>query len=421
MSAILATPSSARPRDRAISSIREQIRTGVWQAGDRLPTERELTEAIGVSRETVRAATDELEAQGLIERIKHRGCVVTGSAVTGSAVTRATGSDSNGPRTSAAGSGLGNSLMAQSVMLAMLDVGQAEVRPHTSSGQVSAGCIAAIRRLGMHAVILSHDKLVGPGLDSLVDLRPFGVVVAEAQAKCMSLPDLADKLSAAKIQLVQVGGDPDETSWPVVASDHHLGGRWLAERLLGRGCRRLIWVGSPALDCHWVRARIDGASIVCGEAGLEAPEAVRVRGFEGRAKSADEFDSIARAFAGHLFDRLDDPDTGHGSRPIGILAANDIEAALTRRACRLLGKTPGRDVLIAGYDHTHAHLPERQYEPEPPCFTVDKLNAELGSAAIDTLMSAPPAPSTPSNHRLEPRLIEGDQVTPTESFKAQAD
>jgi GntR family transcriptional regulator len=54
----------------------EQIDTGELSAGDQIPTERELAEATGVSRMTVRAALGRLEQRGLIIRRQGRGTFV---------------------------------------------------------------------------------------------------------------------------------------------------------------------------------------------------------------------------------------------------------------------------------------------------------------------------------------------------------
>lgn len=57
-------------------SILEQLRSGHWRAGDRLPTERELSESFGVSRTTVRKALLDLKQQGLIEQTVGSGTFV---------------------------------------------------------------------------------------------------------------------------------------------------------------------------------------------------------------------------------------------------------------------------------------------------------------------------------------------------------
>lgn len=53
-----------------------EIRSGVWRAGDRLPSERALMQSAGVSRATVRQALETLERRGLVRRQHGRGTFV---------------------------------------------------------------------------------------------------------------------------------------------------------------------------------------------------------------------------------------------------------------------------------------------------------------------------------------------------------
>lgn len=55
------------------ADLRERILTGEWAATRVLPTERELAQAYGVARNTLRRALDDLEADGLVIRQVGRG------------------------------------------------------------------------------------------------------------------------------------------------------------------------------------------------------------------------------------------------------------------------------------------------------------------------------------------------------------
>ena len=60
----------ARVHELVIEQIEERIRHGGLQRGDRLPSERQLSELLGVSRPSVREALHSLEALGIVaERV----------------------------------------------------------------------------------------------------------------------------------------------------------------------------------------------------------------------------------------------------------------------------------------------------------------------------------------------------------------
>ena len=68
------TPPREEPAYRAVAqSLRDQIRTGAYPPTRRLPTDAELGETFGVSRQTVRQAFNQLVAEGLVYRVRGRG------------------------------------------------------------------------------------------------------------------------------------------------------------------------------------------------------------------------------------------------------------------------------------------------------------------------------------------------------------
>ena len=55
-----------RTHERVLAQIEENLRTGTWALGERLPGERALAEQMGVSRPSVREAVRVLEAMGIV-------------------------------------------------------------------------------------------------------------------------------------------------------------------------------------------------------------------------------------------------------------------------------------------------------------------------------------------------------------------
>ena len=62
--------------ERVVEKVLELISSGAWKPGDRLPPERELSEAFGVSRTVVREAVKALEARGILESTTGSGVSV---------------------------------------------------------------------------------------------------------------------------------------------------------------------------------------------------------------------------------------------------------------------------------------------------------------------------------------------------------
>ncbi len=71
--------------------IEAKIRSGDWQAGDRIPSEPEFCEMYGVSRTVVRQALREIELAGLIVRRKGKGTFVSRPKIDESLAQKLTG------------------------------------------------------------------------------------------------------------------------------------------------------------------------------------------------------------------------------------------------------------------------------------------------------------------------------------------
>jgi GntR family transcriptional regulator len=69
--------------EQAHAALAEMIETGSYRAGSRLPSERLLCEALGVSRLTLRRALESLVAAGVLQRGSSRGWFIAGGPVTG--------------------------------------------------------------------------------------------------------------------------------------------------------------------------------------------------------------------------------------------------------------------------------------------------------------------------------------------------
>jgi GntR family transcriptional regulator len=62
--------------ERIAAALRDQIVNGTLQPGDRLPTQQDLVDSFGCSRQVVRFALDLLENEGLVDRMQGFGTIV---------------------------------------------------------------------------------------------------------------------------------------------------------------------------------------------------------------------------------------------------------------------------------------------------------------------------------------------------------
>lgn len=74
--------------ERAIEALRDEIRSGAWSVGERIPTEAELVATLGVGRNTVREAIRALVHAGLLETRQGDGTYVRATSDLAGAVRR---------------------------------------------------------------------------------------------------------------------------------------------------------------------------------------------------------------------------------------------------------------------------------------------------------------------------------------------
>ena len=74
--------------DLTVGRLRQQITSGAWEVGSRIPAEPELTELIGVGRNTIREAVQSLVHAGMLERRQGSGTYVISDSELGNAMGR---------------------------------------------------------------------------------------------------------------------------------------------------------------------------------------------------------------------------------------------------------------------------------------------------------------------------------------------
>ena len=80
-------------------------------------------------------------------------------------------------------------------------------------------------------------------------------------------------------------------------------------------------------------------------------------------------------------------------------------------ACNLLGRTPGKDLLVVGYDNYWKDFSPGPWTPFVPAATVDKDNTQTGRMLVRLLLDRASGrlPDEPQRWRVEPKLLVTDR------------
>lgn len=146
-------PASRLPvSERVAAFLSDRIRSGVYSAGDQLPTERTLAADLGVHRRSVRTAIDSLVRDGLVSRRPNCRPTVGRSAAEPSAIAEP----------SAAG-GRNSSRISTSNLIALLMWHGGGPLEHagTSQQRIFWGMNQSLMKLGHHAVFLDLGERIG--------------------------------------------------------------------------------------------------------------------------------------------------------------------------------------------------------------------------------------------------------------------
>ncbi len=392
------------------ADFRERILSGELKPGEKLPSFTEMREQHRVSQATLNRVHGLLEAEGLISRRRGAGtfvCDHQGQPVSGGV---------NGH--SAAVSFLSNAVV-------ILTPFGKPTGSHRSSGWlewIAQGASEAVQQAGMHAVSL-HPEITDVEIERLIAEKPFGALIPANLSDSLTPLNLLRKLRAHGIAVVAFGSAPTLEECDHVFSNHESGAYQLTRLLLERGKQRIVNVQPIGLSEVWLVQRQLGYERAMTEAGLEAEPALRIpslksllstqlnvkkglQNFESHteilAEDREIFEAQVRALAGYFVEAFT------AARPVeGFLATTDRDTFTLAAICRLFGKDPSRDALIAGYDNYFADCEEYAVAPFVPVATVDKNNRALGAAMVQLLLDRVNGhlDEAPQTRVIEPRLV----------------
>ncbi|MEM6332852.1 MAG: GntR family transcriptional regulator [Planctomycetota bacterium] len=367
--------------------------------GRALPSERKLSERLGVSRPTLRAALQSLESAGVVQPLGAR-------RRTFAVLPDACEIDEQMP-----GEAARLSLLSDTIAIIASDT--ADPESSSSEGAVSSAAAAEVRLANLHTLTLSPE-LLGHGKErTLIAQPPRGLIAFRDGINERIDRTLVLRLVKAGIPVVLYGQASDSPDTHTVSSDHRDGAAKLVHALADAGRRRIlpVWAFEHRSDADrpWLVEREAGYHAACAERGLDAMSPVRFEvGVLGGCTKA-EIDACVRIAAGFLFEWV------KGDRAIdAIMTTSDAQAYVVAAACRLLGVDPAGDVLIVGYDNKSPRNPVASMTADTiggyqPYATIDKDNPAIGRSLARLVMSVSDhngeAPAQPRHQFIQPRLV----------------
>ncbi len=379
------------PVNIALRAIRQWIDDGRIGRNERLPSVRAIAGELEVSTHGVWTAIKQLEQDGWIGRSGRYHIVAKTPA--------------NTPL----------SLASDSIVILgeAAEVGYHDLLATGFDRNLEIGAMLATRHHQLYSLMLSPQMLDEQRLDRLVAEQPRGVISFDNTLLPGAGQNILDRFRQANVPVMIYGSRDRWPEYDTIESDHEAGAYALTRLLVERGCRRILryWALAEGTNTHvsWLKQRNDGYERAITEANLEILPPVQYNDLTIHIETREQFEHWSCLVAGHLVKHF-----GSSDLPVdAIMVVSDGFIFSIGSACRILGKEPGRDVLIVGYDNYWQQSHDRQWISDiHPLATVDKCNRDCGRELVNLLMAriGGELPDEPQHRRIRPNIVVIDQT-----------
>jgi GntR family transcriptional regulator of arabinose operon len=331
-----------------LEDLRQQIMTGVLKAHERLPSEWELVNSLGISRATVQRAWQAAQQEGLIYRVPGKGTFV-------------------GERRAKAAT--------QSVVALIVP----DFRGSTSARTLS-GAERVLRRQGYSVRVASTEysgEEEGRVLQQMANDGVCGCILwaVKGASEGRTLSKLVGEMQG-KMPLVLLDRPVEGLKLPCVSSNNYTGAMQAMQHLIDLGHRRIAFVARPHMELWTVSERARAYQDAMRGLGKEPLPPVLI-GDEKELSSFNAYLNSDDHSLKPLIDLLNQP-----KRPTAIFAVNDWMAIRVLRAAKYAGLRVPEDLSLVGFDN----LDVVDYLT-PPLTTIAQ-NAELmGAEAARRLLA----------------------------------
>jgi DNA-binding LacI/PurR family transcriptional regulator len=334
-----------------LNQLRHLILSGQWTPGSRLPSETELQRQLKISRSTIRQALNNIETEGLIERVPGRGTFVAAPPP--------------------------NNHLSHFIGYVTVDL----LSSNETQYKLLSGAESIAKEKGYRILFSNSNQQVdeeGRLLDQLLKDKVGGILI---------WPALNNDPSRRLFQLIRQGSIPivllDRTlpslNCDCVSSDNYTGGYNAVKHLLDLGHQRIAFLSRPILQLSTIADRLRGYQQALQDASLtplppclvgivdqELTTPLAISAYSSGV--SPEIEQIARYLES-------------SERPTAIFAMNDLMALQALKAASQVGLRVPDDLSLVGFDDMDivAHL-------DVPLTTVAQDIFRLGEQATKLLI-----------------------------------
>lgn len=351
--------------------LRHLIVSGKWKDGDRLPSEPQLAEHLGISRTTVRIALQSAEVEGLIKRAAGRGTFVSYDP------------DS---RASTRLIGYVTRNFHNDIHRVLLSSAETELR--------SAG----YRVVFSNATNNVEEVVV---LKQLLEDGIMGLIVWPNANPTEAQREVFLHMQTMGIPIVFVDRFVRGIEADYVASDNYGGSLDLINHLVELGHERILYLRSNIADLFPVDERQRGYEDALRAHGLPVYPPVRINSPHENVFHETDIHDLLDGSSTDFIDQVISLLEGVYPRPTAIACVNDALAILTVRAVQQMGLRVPNDVSVVGFDDISlaAYM-------NIPLTTTRQDAHEIGRLAAQMLLDRLDAMIDPPRHVVVPTRLQ---------------
>lgn len=361
----MARPARPRASERVVSVLSDRIRSGLYTAGESLPTERTLATDLGVHRRSVRAAIDQLVREGLV--FQRPNCRPTvGRVEADSPVSEAPVSTRRKSASRLSASNL--------IALIMWHGGGPLEHAGTSQQRIFWGMNQSLMKIGYHAVFLDIGEQIGSEeenaareADHLRYIREHGFGGALFYPYAYrSNAELLQEISRS-VPLVLLDRNISGIDVDFVGIENQKAMFEMTKHLIAQGHRRIAHV-THFEPIHSVQDRVQGY--------LDAMRGTKTPALTEMILTIPPLEDDRVWTVVDAVFRLPQE-----QRPTAVACVSDYTAVALAERLEYLGLSVPQDVALSGFDNIVPTLPNGL-----GLTTMAQPYEQIGITAIDLLM-----------------------------------